>query len=149
MQDLVQPVTTEKIFRLFGSVQSKKVFKCSWSYWIGKVIPRLYGWWKKGVCLCSCLCMNAYIVSSITQPIGRKDNRLFCCDHTWYDVGMVAVTSASRYVTLPSQYQSRSSMYLRGLIPRNPTKLAEAVPIVFAYAISIKISEYWNIFVIH
>ena len=34
-------------------------------------------------------------------------------------VGMVAVTSVLRYVTSASRYQSRSSMYIRGLIPRN------------------------------
>ena len=38
--------------------------------------------------------------------------RLFCCNHTCYRVGMVSVTSSSRY-------QSRSLMYIRGLIPRN------------------------------
>ena len=32
---------------------------------------------------------------------------------------MVSVTSASRYVTSQSRYQSRTSMYIRGLIPRN------------------------------
>ena len=39
---------------------------------------------------------------------------------------MVSVTSASRY---HPRYQSRSSMYIRGLIPRNFAELAEAVPI--------------------
>ena len=46
---------------------------------------------------------------------------------------MVSVTSASRYITSASRYhpryQSRSSMYIRGLIPRNFAELAEAVPI--------------------
>ena len=53
---------------------------------------------------------------------------------------MVFVTSASRYITSASRYitsasrhdpryQSRSSMYIRGLIPRNFAELAEAVPI--------------------
>ena len=42
---------------------------------------------------------------------------------------MVSVMSASRYVTSASQYQSRSLMYIRGLIPINSTELAEAVPI--------------------
>ena len=46
---------------------------------------------------------------------------------------MVSVTSAFRYVTTASHYdlrcQSRSSMYIRGLIPRNFAVLAEAVPI--------------------
>ena len=39
---------------------------------------------------------------------------------------MVSVTSASRY---QPRNQSRSSMYIRGLIPRNFAELAEAVPI--------------------
>ena len=56
----------------------------------------------------------------------HKNNRcLFCCNRTCYWVGMVFVTSASRTVTSMSRYQSRSSMYIRGLIPRNFTKLAE------------------------
>ena len=42
-------------------------------------------------------------------------------------VNMVFVTSASRYHPC---YQSRSSMYIRGLIPRNFAELAGAVPIV-------------------
>ena len=53
-------------------------------------------------------------------------NRLFCCNHTFYCVNMVSLTSASRY---HKRYQSRSSMYVRGLIPRNFAELAEAVPI--------------------
>ena len=43
-------------------------------------------------------------------------NRLFCCNHTCYYVGVVSVTSASRYVTSLSRYQSRSTMYIQGLI---------------------------------
>ena len=46
---------------------------------------------------------------------------------------MVSVTSASRYITSASRYhpryQSSSSMYIRGLIPRNFAELAEAVRI--------------------
>ena len=42
---------------------------------------------------------------------------------------MVSVTSASRYVTPASRYQSRSSMYILGLIPQNSTEFAQAVPI--------------------
>ena len=38
--------------------------------------------------------------------------------HTCCCVGMVSVTSEPRYVTSASHYQSRSSMYIRGLIPR-------------------------------
>ena len=41
------------------------------------------------------------------------------------------MTSATRYVTSASRYQSRSSMYIRGLIPRNFTELADAVQIAF------------------
>ena len=41
-------------------------------------------------------------------------NRLFCCNNTCYCVEMVSVTSASRY---HPHYQSRSSMYIRGLNP--------------------------------
>ena len=47
---------------------------------------------------------------------------------------MVAVTSAPRYIPSAScnhpRYQSRSSMYIRGLIPRNFAELCKAVPIV-------------------
>ena len=46
---------------------------------------------------------------------------------------MVSVTSASRTITSASRYhpryQSRSSMYISGLIPRKLAELAEAVPI--------------------
>ena len=40
---------------------------------------------------------------------------------------MVSVTSASRY---HPRYQRRSSVYIRGLIPRNFAELAEAIQIV-------------------
>ena len=40
---------------------------------------------------------------------------------------MVSVTSASRYVTSASTYQSRSAMYIQGLIPRHFTESAEAL----------------------
>ena len=53
-------------------------------------------------------------------------NRFFSCNHTCFGVSMVSVRSASSYVTV-SHYQSRSSMYIRGQIPRNSTELAEAV----------------------
>ena len=46
---------------------------------------------------------------------------------------MVSVTSASRYIMSAShyhpRYQSRSSMYIHGLIPRNFAELAEVGPI--------------------
>ena len=58
---------------------------------------------------------------------------MFRCNHTCYCVNMVSVTSASRYITSASRYnpryQSRSSMYIRSLIPRNFAELAEAAPI--------------------
>ena len=54
-------------------------------------------------------------------------NCLFCCNHTCYCVNMVSVTSASCY---HPRYQSRSSMYISALIPRNFTEFAEAVQIV-------------------
>ena len=68
-------------------------------------------------------------------------SQLFCCNRTCYCVNMVSLTSASRYITSASRYitsvsrfhprfQSRSSMYIRGLIPQNFAELAEAVPIV-------------------
>ena len=41
----------------------------------------------------------------------------------------VTHTSASLYVTSASRCQSRSSMYIRGLIARNSSEFAEAVPI--------------------
>ena len=48
---------------------------------------------------------------------------------------MVFVTSASHYLMPASRhhprYQSKSSMYIRGLIPRNFAELAEAVPIAY------------------
>ena len=49
---------------------------------------------------------------------------------------MVSVPSASRYITPASRdlalYKSRSSMYIRGLIPRKFAEFAEAVPIAFS-----------------
>ena len=61
-------------------------------------------------------------------------SRLFGCNHTFYCLDMVSVTSTSRYITSTSRYhpryQRRSSLYIRGRIPRNFAELAEAVPIV-------------------
>ena len=65
----------------------------------------------------------------IEKYINLIYNRLFCCNHTCNSVGMVYVTSASRYVTSAHRCPSRSSMYIRGLIRRNSTAFAEAVPI--------------------
>ena len=58
-------------------------------------------------------------------------NRLFCCNHTCYGVGMVYLTSASPYVTSASRYQRRSSMYIRSLLPGKSMELAEADSIDF------------------
>ena len=64
-------------------------------------------------------------------------SRLFCSNHTYYCVNMVSVTSVSHYLTSASRYylryQSRSSMYIGGLIPRNFAELAEAVPTGFTF----------------
>ena len=54
--------------------------------------------------------------------IKYRYSRSFCCNHTCYCVGIVTVTIASRYVTSASRCQSRSSMCIRGLIPRNWTR---------------------------
>ena len=78
-----------------------------------------------------------YRYSDISDILLKKHilhlNRFFCCNHTCYCVYMVSVTSASRYITSAScyhpLYQNRSSLYIRGLIPRNFAKLAKAVPI--------------------
>ena len=60
-----------------------------------------------------------YRKSDIERNINFIYNHLFCCNHTCNCVGMVTVMSASHYVTSASYYQSRSSMYIRGLIPWN------------------------------
>ena len=60
---------------------------------------------------------------------------IFLCNHTksCHCVNLVSVTSASRYITSPSRYhprcQSRSSIYIRGLITRNSAESVEVVPI--------------------
>ena len=63
---------------------------------------------------------------------------------------MVSVTSVSRYMTSASRYhpryQSRSSMYIRGLIPRNFAELAEAVPIDAKRLIPARLITLWNLF---
>ena len=60
-------------------------------------------------------------------------SHLFCCSHACYFVNMVSATSVSRNITPASRYhpryQSRSSMYIRGLTPQNLAELAKAVPI--------------------
>ena len=49
-------------------------------------------------------------------------NRLFCCNHTCSCACIVSVAPASGYVTSTSRYQSRSSMYIWGLITQNWTR---------------------------
>ena len=73
-------------------------------------------------------------------------SRLFCCNHTCYCVNMVSMISASRYITSASfyhlRYQSRSQMYIRGLIPGNFAELPEAVPIAF---VALQWDKYQNL----
>ena len=60
-------------------------------------------------------------------------SHLFYCNQVCYCVNMVSVMPASRYIMSASRYhpryQSRSSMKINGLIPRNFLELADAVPI--------------------
>ena len=73
-------------------------------------------------------------------------SRLFCCNHTCYCVNTISVTPASRYIPSASRYhpryQRRSSMYIRGLMPRNFTEIAEAILIGF---LTICQSTYWRV----
>ena len=74
------------------------------------------------------LILEKYILPVLLKTINFIYNLLFFCNHTCYCVGMVSVTSASRYVTQASRYQSR---YRLDVHPRSDsTELAEAVPIV-------------------
>ena len=80
-------------------------------------------------------------------------NCLFCCNHTCYCVNIVSVVSASRYIKSATgyhpYYQSRSWMYIRGLIPQNFVELTEIVPIVCVCAtsgINIRAQNYKFIF---
>ena len=58
-------------------------------------------------------------------------NEITC--HTCYCANRFSVTSASCYITSASRYHSRyqsgSSMYICGLMPRNFAELVEVVPI--------------------
>ena len=65
-----------------------------------------------------CLFFSVYIATFYWKK-NFIYNRLFCCNHFYYCVGMVYVTSALHYATSASRYQNRSSMYIWGLIPRN------------------------------
>ena len=77
-------------------------------------------------------------------------NRLFYCNYTCYCVDMAYVTSALRYVASASRYhsryQSRSSMYIRGLIPQNFADLAEAVPIIAGCLVELLQCQYYHKF---
>ena len=69
----------------------------------------------------------------LKQNINFIYKRLFCCIYICYCVSMVSLASAPCYITTALRYhlryQSRSLMYIRGLIPRNFEETAEAVPI--------------------
>ena len=75
-----------------------------------------------------------YCFLAILKNINFSYNHLICCNHACYCANMVSVTSASLYVTSASRYhpryQSKSSMYIRGMTPRNFAELAEVVPIL-------------------
>ena len=70
-----------------------------------------------------------YFSIKYKKTINFIGNHFFCCNHTCCCVGMVSVTSASRYVTSVSRYQSIFSMYILGLMLWNSAELAEAVQI--------------------
>ena len=72
-----------------------------------------------------CFFQIKYRLTSFIASCGML-NRLLRCNRTCYCIGMVSVMSTLRYLTSASRYQSRASIYMRGLIPRI---LAEAVPI--------------------
>ena len=58
---------------------------------------------------------------------------------------MVSVKSGSGFIMSASRYhppyQSRSTMYIRGLIPRNFAEFAEAVPIAISAVLEIILSD--------
>ena len=62
-------------------------------------------------------------IEKATKNINFIYNHLFCCNHTCYCVGMVSVTSVSRYVTSARRYHVDPWS--------DSTELAEAVPIEF------------------
>ena len=68
------------------------------------------------------------LISRINEVyvLSKYDLHLSRFFHTCHCVNMVSVTSASRYITPASRYhpryQSRASIYIRGLIPRNFAK---------------------------
>ena len=73
--------------------------------------------------------IERYFIEKKTHKLHLS--HLLCCNYTCYCVNMVSVTSASRYIMSASRfhprYQSRSSMYIRGLSPPYFAELAEAV----------------------
>ena len=66
----------------------------------------------------------------------------FCCNRTCHCVNMVSVTSASRY---HPRYQNRSSISIRGLIPRNWPRSFRLVQSINAIATSIDYLSEWEI----
>ena len=60
--------------------------------------------------------------------IGTKVKTGFEPAHTLCNM-LVFIAPFTEIPTSASSYQSRSSMHIQGLIPRNSTELAEAVPI--------------------
>ena len=66
-------------------------------------------------------------------------SHLLLCYKGFCDVSVHFITSASRY---HSRYQSRSSMYFRGLVPRNFAELTETIPI--AASLYARYCMLWN-----
>ena len=92
------------------------------SSWVGPVLC-----WDKCVLLNDHKAVTPVRLEPAAPQSRAKHSTLSHCAPR-YCVGMVYVTSASCYVTSVLRYQSRSSMFIRGLIPMNSTELAEAVP---------------------
>ena len=68
------------------------------------------------------ICFMHFSILKIIINFIYNGYRSFCCNHTCYCVNMVSVTPASRYITSATRfhrYESRYSMCIRGLIPRN------------------------------
>ena len=92
-------------------------FKIDYSDYPKSLISRINEFWVFSI-------KYRYLLKKKTRKLHLS--RLICCNYTCYCVIMLSVKSALRY---RPRYQSRSSMYIRGPIPRNFAELAEAVPI--------------------
>ena len=92
-----------------------------------------------------------FSIKFLLKNINCIYNSLFCCNHTCYCVNMDSVTSASRNITPVSRYyprhQSRSLMYIRALIQRNFTELAEVVLIGIFWSYSLVLFLFLKIFI--